>query len=1151
MVGSSMEAASSSGSPHEGSPAPPASSPPSPPSVPNSLLTPSLSPFHVLSLLASLSPVLPNASVSAVYVTQHALHLKLHLPQAYAFEGGKEGGGESTKSVWLSCSPRFVTLSRAVGRDDAENREATTKLRSLLKNGRLVRVQQGEVEAPSRAGGANVAGGGAKPEGGAGGSCLPSLSRTLLIPILTPASSFKLLLQLHSAPNLLLLSPDNVCVWCLHKTAYIRPNAVPALKPTPPVTSAEAYVQKARAAQLSNSTDHPAKQQQQQLTLKQTLKKQGSPLAPAGEAFIDHVLQGLEEERGPGWDTVDASGLDEVVARELGRASDKCKKAQGWVLYEDPKDAGSPEPRKRAVPVPVLLRAHGRLGGGHVVPAGSFLAAVNTCLAVAAVAEKTGKLDRMLKGNQDRVGKIERQNEMRVRGMRKEMNVIMRRAGALRSHAEAVENLGTVLKSYVARKIQWTEIDEIIAAEKANGNPLALLIESVDWENSRVQIRLPWDPERDGEDLEDVDMSVDYDEEVGGKAVKKKKKKQLAAQKGDLGAAGGEERPENEVVVLVDWNLTPHANAKRLFDEYKATKEKMAKVELNQGKAVEAVKKKTEKAESSIRRSNNRQVSLTSKGGQHWFCDTAGSLCIRWCITRSGHLFIYSSEPRDLDYIVKTFLDPADTLVRMDSPCGGVIKSKYRPLPGSDDDDALQPFPISLSAVNECATLVGVLAEHSSTKTKSSVVKTLPYYAKGSAVSKKAPNGAALDEGQVHIRGKKEYVRAGNGDFGFGVVFEKKGLSAKDRKLIKKYGSLEAAMEAARIREEAEADAPKKPKKPEPAPDTESLASTSTRGGGGKKNAKKMKKYMDQDDEDRELAMLALHGGPKQSKEEKKKNKSKKGPPKKLTEKDLTNASTLTQVLGATSVSTVTSRLSPEIKEYISDAAENKLIDILVLEELARLPAEGQVAAVDRLQQLLADEGGSNKGGNLSKSLMGIISIVDKWGAEAMRDKIKSHAEGGKEGGGGKKEAAAAEAEGVEGEEEGAERGVRDVTPIIAARFTHSPASEDKIVRAYPVLGSFESMKQWRYRVKLVGGAMKRGKASKQALETMCLAAKDKGGGNNEVDFIRAVNENEFIAACVGDVRVVGQGVNKVVAAQKSQSKKEKADKNAKKSKAK
>jgi hypothetical protein len=75
---------------------------------------------------------------------------------------------------------------------------------------------------------------------------------------------------------------------------------------------------------------------------------------------------------------------------------------------------------------------------------------------------------------------------------------------------------------------------------------------------------------------------------------------------------------------------------------------------------------------------------------------------------------------------------------------------------------------------------------------------------------------------------------------------------------------------------------------------------------------------MDQDDEDRELAMLALHGGPKQSKEEKKKNKSKKGPPKKLTEKDLTNASTLTQVLGATSVSTVTSRLSPEIKECVT-----------------------------------------------------------------------------------------------------------------------------------------------------------------------------------------------------------------------------------------
>jgi len=75
----------------------------------------------------------------------------------------------------------------------------------------------------------------------------------------------------------------------------------------------------------------------------------------------------------------------------------------------------------------------------------------------------------------------------------------------------------------------------------------------------------------------------------------------------------------------MDYKLSPHANAKLLFDSFKQLKDKMAKIELNQGKAVEAVKKKTRQAEVGIRKNNNRQKSMTQKGGLHWFTDNAST----------------------------------------------------------------------------------------------------------------------------------------------------------------------------------------------------------------------------------------------------------------------------------------------------------------------------------------------------------------------------------------------------------------------------------------------------------------------------------------------------------------------------------------------
>ena len=109
-------------------------------------------------------------------------------------------------------------------------------------------------------------------------------------------------------------------------------------------------------------------------------------------------------------------------------------------------------------------------------------------------------------------------------------------ANAIRNRADDLTNLNTIIMGYVGRKMKWTEIDDIINHEKATGNPLAGLIHSVDWEKSTVTVVLPYDPLVDGEDLEEVDMTMDYEEETGSRAKKKKKKKEKAG----IGERGGE-----------------------------------------------------------------------------------------------------------------------------------------------------------------------------------------------------------------------------------------------------------------------------------------------------------------------------------------------------------------------------------------------------------------------------------------------------------------------------------------------------------------------------------------------------------------------------------------------------------------------------------
>ncbi|OEU20848.1 DUF814-domain-containing protein [Fragilariopsis cylindrus CCMP1102] len=100
---------------------------------------------------------------------------------------------------------------------------------------------------------------------------------------------------------------------------------------------------------------------------------------------------------------------------------------------------------------------------------------------------------------------------------------------------------------------------------------------------------------------------------------------------------------------------------------------------------------------------------------------------------------------------------------------------------------------------------------------------------------------------------------------------KKKGLSAKDRRQIKKYGTLEAARAAEEerniIQQEQDLISQRSSVIVQEAPTKQ----TNHKRGKKAKLKRMAKKYADQDEEDRELALIALHAGEKSKKTEKKK----------------------------------------------------------------------------------------------------------------------------------------------------------------------------------------------------------------------------------------------------------------------------------------
>ncbi|CAB9515922.1 export mediator factor NEMF [Seminavis robusta] len=398
---------------------------------------------------------------------------------------------------------------------------------------------------------------------------------------------------------------------------------------------------------------------------------------------------------------------------------------------------------------------------------------------------------------------------------------------------------------------------------------------------------------------------------------------------------------------------------------------------------------------------------------------------------------------------------------------------------------------------------------------------------------------------------------------------KKKGLSVKERKLIKKYGSLEEAERVLAEREKKEQEDNEKAKLLVPAdsaeeeedePDDANNNQGSMKRGKRGKKKKAARKYADQDDEDRELAMLALQGGEKV----KKANKDKRnvGP----ASEEQKQAAAETTALLVKDAAEFAEKLPEDIRSVLADCVtvQNKgdeevvvrwdKFDADVLDQLISFegPHEAKLKASKRLLFLKS----TSRVDNFSASLAGILRTIKKYGYENLETDLDTKANGKGSDGAKRKTKEEKKAESAEWKETLAEEGVvaedgeededADIDDTAENnKLTGKPHPEDALVYALPVCAPYQTLSQYTYRIKLTPGNMKRGKAGKQCVDMFLkgdiggIAGKNTPSAIAEVckDLIKKVGDNDWIQSLCPDVKISSAGASKATKKQKANNK--------------
>ena len=770
----------------------------------------------------------------------------------------------------------------------------------------------------------------------------------------------------------------------------------------------------------------------------------------------------------------------------------------------------------------------------------------------------------------EKLEKIRRDQANRLEALERDMERMKENAQLVEANAEDVDKALLVINSAMSSGMDWEALESLVEVEQRNGNPIAMLVKKLDLGNDAVVLALPdilnYDGS-DGEAIHTVDITISLKDSAFGNArnmfekyrsAKDKSQKTIEASTKALKAAEAtaqrqlEEAQKRKVLTTVTPQRKQHWFEKFNYmitsDNYLVVggkdaqqNEQLVKRYLRPGDAY--LHADVHGAASVILRAKRRRTP-SGKTEVLPLSDQALREAGNFTICRSSawaSKMVTSAWWVESHQVSKTA--PTGEYLTVGS---FMIRGKKNFLPASQLEMGIGVL-FRLGDEASIARHANDRRDFALLERETSLAddddenlgsaRTNPKVSSKVEPSSNYKNQTVDGENAITSTEEKKEVESDSDDANEhengGGAPAKKGISARERKLMRK-GQSSA--------EVSEKDSQSKPVKENKANQPKKKQESMSRGKKAKMK-RAAKKYQDQDDEDRELAMLALHGGEKRSR--------KKGKGSRQVEEEtstqLKAASEAAELL-MKDASKVADKLSDDIRETLAscvtvegagdkDAAAEPVVrwdkfDADTLEQLVGLESEDeQLAAAKRLLEL----NNSTRIDNYSASLAGIIRAVKKYGAEhfALANEGDGTSDGKQ-----RKTKAEKDAEKEAWRQILAEDGILDEEADVGGeiddraeigKLTGTPHGNDVILYALPICAPYSTLSKYKYRVKLTPGSLKRGKASKQAVEMFVRGDTDKSPKAEEFRrLIKAVDDNTWVQSMIGDCKISAAGASKI-----------------------
>ncbi|XP_054084386.1 ribosome quality control complex subunit NEMF homolog [Zeugodacus cucurbitae] len=315
-----------------------------------------------------------------------------------------------------------------------------------------------------------------------------------------------------------------------------------------------------------------------------------------------------------------------------------------------------------------------------------------------------------------KLSNVKNDHAKRLENLTKSQEVDKQKAELITCNQELVEHAIAAVQSLIASQMSWPDIEKVVKEAQADDDPIAGAIKKLKLEINHISLRLS-DPYKNDED-DSNDSDNDNDSADGLPTL----------------------------IVDVDLALSAWANARKYYDLKRYAAKKEQKTIDASNKALKSAERKTQQTLKEV-----RIISTISKARKvYWFEK------FYWFISSENYLVIGGRDAQQNELIVKRYMRPTDIYVHAEIQ--GASSVVIRNPTGAEI-----PPKTLLEA--------GTMAISYSVAWDAKVV-TNAYWVRSDQVTKTAPSGEYLGTGSFMIRGKKNFLPSCHLIMGLSLLFK-------------------------------------------------------------------------------------------------------------------------------------------------------------------------------------------------------------------------------------------------------------------------------------------------------------------------------------------------------------------------------------------